>query len=462
MKFLFIYPNIYVHTPVAVNHGIASLSACLKQSGHETNILIPRTLSNAGRKDILKQIGLLNPDVIGVCTFTNQWPYVKTMAEDIKKRYGLPIVIGGPHATLFPQCIEESPYIDGVCRGEGEYVLLEYLQAFAKGGNHLQIANFWLRSREEIVKNELQSLVQDLDELPLPDYDLFGREIILNYPAMMFSRGCPYTCTYCCVPALRKIYSGKGKFIRFKSMERITEEIRIYIKKFSPPYLAFDDDTFTKNKEWLKKFCKVYMSITKLPFHCNARPETLDRETLTMLKGANCARIGIGIESGDEEIREKVLNRKIPDAQIIHAIRCAKELGISVSVFVMIGIPGETPEKFQKTIKICQETLPDYIQLSIFYPFPGTSLGDLCKEESYIKGESPDFFTDTVLRLPNFSREEILREYRQFPFHVYKKVSLYRGIKEYIKAYLKQYRLILNSGRHIKKLVKSLTVRYNG
>lgn len=447
MKVLFVYPNIEnLRTYV---HSISALSAVLKEEGHRTRLYHPAKIDEDEAK---AEVRTYKPDIICFSCTTNQWEPTKTISKLIKGEFNIPIFVGGIHATLFPDCINESSYIDGICRGEGESALVELVERIEHHEDFSNVRNFWFRKDDKIIKNQVRPLIEDLDSLPNPDREIFHESSIHNYPGFVFSRGCPFNCTYCCNQKLRELYKNKGSFIRHRSPKKAIEEIEHVVDKHRLGYVLIDDDTFTKNKKWLSDFCSLYKESIDIPFYCNARVETMDEHTCKLLKDSGCDQVLIGIESGDPYIRKNILNRRMSDEQIIEAFQNAKGSGLKTYSFNMVGIPEETPERFEKTIELNQKVKPDEMQITIFYPYPGTALGDLCREKRYIKKIfHHDYITDTILDLPDFPKEEIVKRARLFKFNVYKKYSYRKAI----------FGLIVSSAIRNPQLVHYLKPFYN-
>jgi radical SAM superfamily enzyme YgiQ (UPF0313 family) len=249
----------------------------------------------------------------------------------------------------------------------------------------------------------------NLDELPFVDRDLFTSENRKNgILEIMASRGCPFDCTNCANHALKKIYSGKGPYLRYRSAENVLEEIEGCLEKEHFKFIHFDDDMFTANLNWLKDFCLKYKARVKLPFICNIRPESGVSETLQILKEAGCIQVSIGVEAGDELIRREVLGRDMPDKIIIKAFKNAKEMGIKTKSFNMVGLPHETPVSLWKTIWLNLRLAPESVQTSVYYPFKGTMLGDECYKMGWVDLERKKklklYANDSILNLPHLSR----------------------------------------------------------
>jgi radical SAM superfamily enzyme YgiQ (UPF0313 family) len=173
---------------------------------------------------------------------------------------------------------------------------------------------------------------------------------------------------------LRRLYAGKGKYVRKKSIKRAIEEVRDFIQRYKPNKINFDDDTFVKDKKWLLAFLEGYRELTGIPFDCNSRPETLDDEICRALKTAHCETLCIGIESGNQQFRKSVLHRNMTNESIVRAFSLLRKHGIKSYAFNIVGAPGDTYENYLQTVRLNQAIRPDSFQITIFYPYPATDL----------------------------------------------------------------------------------------
>lgn len=438
MRILFLYPN--VNLAPRINHGIAALSAFMKKHGHTTGLIqfdTPKSLQNLGK------ISDFRPDIIAISSCTNQWEIAKSLAEQIKRKHDIKIFAGGAHPTVFPECLLETAAFDGICRGEGELSLLELVDRLSGGRPIDDIPNFWMRSGGITVKNEMHPLVENLDELPTSDWSIFDINTIHDYPCFSFSRGCAYGCGHCINSTLRSLYKGKGAYIRVKSVKRAIAEIKDKMAKYDLKVLNFDDDSFIKNEKWISDFCSDYQRDISIPFNFNTRPENINEGICSKIRKAGGRLVAIGIESGDPTIRSGILNRFMTDDAIVRAFRIAREAGLKTCSFNMVGIPGETPESFKKTIRLNRIVSPDMVQLSIFYPYPRTPLGELCLKRDYIKYKPTDgYFHRSVLKLPEFPQREICRWYDRFEYLVFKDVNFVKAVKWRISKFMNRHRIL--------------------
>ena len=457
MRVLFLYPN--VNLAPRINQGLAALSAFMKRHGHETSLL--QFNSKSSLKGLAK-IDSIRPDIICMSCCTNQWEIAKYMAEDIKKNHDIKIFAGGIHPTTCPESITETRAIDGICLGEGELPLLELVRRLSGGEPIDNVPSFWMRKGSEIIKNEIHLLVEKLDDLPIPDWSIFDSPSIHDYPSFSFSRGCVYDCQYCVNSALREIYKGKGPYIRMKSVDRAIEEMRDKVDRYDLKILNFDDDTFVKNRNWTIDFCSRYSREISRPFNCNTRPESISEEICAALKAAGGRTLLMGVESGDIEIRRKILRRPMTNGDIEKAFGIAHRAGLKTFSFNMVGIPGETAESFKKTVELNRSIKPDDMQLTLFTPYPGTPLGELCREKGYIRHKPTyGYFHYSVLELPGFPRREIHKCYDRFEYLIYRDRDFLKALRFRISKLLHRHPLIDFMSIPLRKAIRALRILKN-
>ncbi len=402
-------------------HGLGYISSVLKQGGHETTLLY---LQREPEQDaFVQQVADLDPGLVAFSATTHQYPYVERCAGWIKGNLPpLVTAVGGTHATLAPEQVIANPHIDVICIGEGEYPLLELADALDEGRAYDSIANLWVHSNGQVIRNPLRPLISDLDVLPLPDRSLFGfGEIVVandGWVDMMAGRGCPYGCSYCCNPALRQRFNGLGKYVRFRSAGNILAEVRALASSYPIKTLNFQDDVFTLDREWTLQFCQAYGHEFDFPFWINTRVERIsDEELVAALARAGCRGIRIGLESGNEQLRAEILKRQTSNEEIRQAFALARKYGLDVYTCNMLGIPGETAAMIEETIALNRELEPADLQFSVFYPYPMTELYDLSVRDGLIAGDQclPGYYErKSVLSLPTLSQRELESGYDHF------------------------------------------------
>jgi radical SAM superfamily enzyme YgiQ (UPF0313 family) len=417
MKITFVYPDVVPHRLDWTGYfysGIGSLSAALKEAGHRTSLI--HITQPIGRQTFIKRIRDEDSDLIGFSSTSNMFSIVRKLASWlVEARVKVPTICGGIHPTIAP---EESIRLEGmdmICRGEGEAPLVELCNKMENKEGISNIQNLWVKRNDNLIKNALRPLLKDLDALPFPDRSIYSYQSLYSERegrgSFIASRGCPYNCTYCSNHLLRTIYGMENRPVRFRSVDNVIDEIRQVLKNY--PFiktLVFDDDILFLNRKWSEQFSEKYRQEINLPFVCNARADVTDEAMITLLKNARCAHVKFGLESGNEEIRYKVLNRRMTDDQIKKAFAICTKAGIITESFNMVGIPHETPGAILDTIKLNATIGVDKMQVSIYQPFVGTELGELCRKQQLLESTdlAHDIFSSSILNLGTVSSSQVL------------------------------------------------------
>ncbi len=435
MKVLFFYtikdsppiPSKPLRSWGDIQMGISYISSFLKTFGCNTKLIVLHHTNFENEVERIIQEYL--PDMICFTSVASEYFYVCKIARYIRNKLpNVYMIIGGPHASLQPQEVLEGPF-DAVCVSEGEYPVKELAVILQSGEVPCQIPNLWIKKDNTIVRNETRSFFQDLDEIPIPDREMW-RPWVENDSSHMIlvARGCPYNCTYCSNHILRNL--SKGKYVRFRSPQNVMREIHLLCEEFpSVSEVYFEVETITANQKWAFELCDLLEGFNAtrdkpLTFGTNIR--AMRNKSLKQLFGAFVKAgfrfINMGIESGSERVRNQVLFRKEKDSDIVHTCDEAHEAGLSVNVYNLIGLPGETPEDFKKTIKINRRCLPEGNYLSIFYPYPGTELYRVCMERGIKAGFHEEILERVVpvLGLPEFPNRKVKHYFRWFDWYVYR------------------------------------------
>jgi radical SAM superfamily enzyme YgiQ (UPF0313 family) len=446
MKILLIYPNI-VESPKDISTGLAILAALCKKEGHSVS-LIDSTFKISDSK-IINQAKNFNPDLILITTATNDFDYAVHICSLLKKHLNKPIIAGGYHPTIAPEETIAKDCFDIICIGEGELALLEFLKAFEKEKIKTNIKNLWFKNKKgEIIKNPLRPLVQDLDSLSFPDREIFDYKKYLKWnhgtATFISTRGCPFRCSYCINHFLIKKYKGKGKYVRFRSIGNLFQEIKDVLKTHTIKNIEFYDDTFTLDDQRTREFCKRYPKEISLPFNINVRVNAIKPEHFKLLKKAGCIRVSLGIEAGDPYIRNKILKRDMTDEQIISTFNEARKAGLKTYSFNMVGIPFETKKSIEKTIQLNRKCKPDFVGVSIFNVFRGTEIYDICKKNNWIKKTySKSYFYESNINHPNFKSSELKKIRNSFGFKVFLSYNPLRAVIDLIDRNLSQINLYI-------------------
>lgn len=382
MRVLFIYKDVTLTEPL----GVLYLAAALRRAGHEA------ALALADRRDFLRQVQTFEPDVLAYSVTTGYHQFYVGLNRDLKAALNRPVlsVFGGPHATFFPEFVEEEG-VDVVCRGEGEEAMVELADYMSRGDDYRRVRNLWVKENGSVHRNDVRPLVADLDALPFPardilyDHDKYMHDVTMKHFFPM--RGCPYLCTYCFNHKYNQLYRGKGRALRWRSVDNVLAEINEVRRRYPLKFVRFLSDNFTNAKEWVAEFADKYGREVGLPFHCNVRANMVDEKVARDLARGGCVSVLLGIETGDDAVRNELLKRDMSRETIVAACRYLRENGVNVYASNMIGLPGETFEQALATLKLNQECRPAFAWSALFMPYPRTELTEYAVRGGYYDGD---------------------------------------------------------------------------
>jgi len=355
--------------------GVMTISSLLKAKGHFTELVMEH-----GEKDLAGAVKKLRPDVIAFSclTATGEFEWARDTAAKLKKAIPKAItVVGGVHPTLFPEETMKNLSIDVLCLGEGELPMLELCNKIGAKKDYSKVKGLWVRKNGKVVRNEMPMLVQDLDSFPFPDRELYDK---YNYfhdadsIDVLAGRGCPFSCSFCYNHVFREVYKGKGCMIRKRGIENVIRELEEVKAKYKPKSFTFVDELFSVNRKWLFEFLEVYRKRVGVPFICSVRLDILDEEMVLKLKEGGAFRVCVGLESGNERIRNEILNKSITNAQIIRSAALLKKHGLKFLTTNMLGLPTETIENGFETVALNRKIGTDYLWYSVFQPYPLLSI----------------------------------------------------------------------------------------
>ena len=387
MRVLFVQNN-----GIQESIGVANLSGILKANGHETDLLLV-----SHTPDLVGAIARYDPGLIAFSALTGVHHSLEKLAVRIKQRLNIPIIVGGPHPTYSPEMIER-PGIDIICRGEGELAMLELADAMEHDRDVTKIQNLHVKTKNGTIhKNDLRAPVP-LDELPYPDRELYYKYPFLrDMPMKRFiaSMGCPYPCTFCHEPVIRAMYKSETKsdYLRRKSVPRAVAEIKYIKDRYALNHVHFSDDLFfiRNSYKWLEEFADLYPKEVGVPWNCNIRYDSVTEHAANLLEKAGCYGAAVGLESGNEEIREVVIRKRSKNEHIVEGARRLREKRIKVLTTNMIGLPGETLDNALETVELNMVLKSNYVRANTFLLFPGLPLVEYAKKKGFV---DPDFDID--------------------------------------------------------------------
>jgi anaerobic magnesium-protoporphyrin IX monomethyl ester cyclase len=405
MKVLLINPkmNLPIETRTSPSLGLAYLGAASEQQGHTVRIY-DGDVEDTSLERVLRDFA---PDLIGITANTIQIKSAWRDAAVVKSVADIPVVLGGPHPTVLPAESAERPEVDIVVRGEGE-VTWEELCQWRKVDGEWQAAISGLESVQgisyqtpdgQVHHNPDRPVIEDLDSLPLPAYHLFKINRYTNlqptvdhiegpsYP-ILTSRGCPYRCTYCSQIGPRRW--------RMRSPENVVAEWRWLVRDLGAAEVGVLDDSFNINRQRVLDICDLLIKeeLTHVPWIMinGIRANLVDQELLGHMKQAGCIRSAFGVESGNQEILDSAISKQLTLEQVRAAFKAAKEVGMETIGFFMIGLPGETEETMDETIRFAIELDPVVANFSMATPFPGTEMSRTVQEKGRLLVKDYDDF----------------------------------------------------------------------
>jgi radical SAM superfamily enzyme YgiQ (UPF0313 family) len=336
--------------------GSILLGTILKGRGYNTKVFI---------EDIAPPAWNLFDDADMVCisSITSTANRAFQLAEKFKKR-GIPVALGGPHTTFLPD--ESLHHADYVVRGEGEETLVELIEHLEaeKPLNGIKGLSF-RNSRDELVHNPDRELVQDLNHAPIPDFSLVYKWDKAKVVPIATSRGCPFGCRFCSVIPMF------GRKYRFKSIERIIEEIKASAPKKG--HVFFIDDNFAANKNRTKKLLRTIID-NNIKFEWSAQVRTdvaKDPELMDLMKKAGCFAVFIGFESINPKTLD-LYNKGQGLSDIENSIRIVKKHNINIHGMFVLGSDTDDIRTIKQTAKFAKKLNIDSIQFMILTPLPGT------------------------------------------------------------------------------------------
>ncbi len=400
--------------------GLCSLAAWVEKYGHEA--FIHDCYAFPGRDDkIMAHISSNPPDFIGFTSTTSSFLDAERIARKIREiKPDIPIIFGGVHLTSMKEkLMTDYTVIDYGIVGEGEIPLLSLMDG--DYGDISEIPGLLYRDGKEVKftgygkKNQLLTL----DDLPFPAYGkLEGfpqayKLPIFNYPkspnaTVVSSRGCPYQCSYCDRTVFQQSF-------RYNSAEYMYNLVKDLHENYGVRHINYYDDLFTLKRSRVVEFCELMIKGNLgLTFNCAARSEHVDLELLQLMKKAGCWMISLGIETGDPDLLK--LHRSNSDLDMIREkVSLIRKAGIRVKGLFMVGLPGETEESIDKSIKYALDLPLNDINVAKFTPFPGSPIYDTINEYgSFDENWEMMNCTNFIFIPKGFTKERLEERYHEF------------------------------------------------
>lgn len=347
--------------------GLAYVAAALRSTGHHVSVvdavgdglsqLTPVELHRAIFLRGLREDQILDritpsTELIGVsCMFSYQWVTVRRLLAAIKTRFpGIPLILGGEHATGMPETVLAESPVDYVVLGEGEETVIALAAALEGGAEAQSLAGLACREAfGSIRKNPRRARIAAIDAIAPPAWDLFNLEryITHNQPhgaargrfiPMLATRGCPFQCTFCTSPQM-----WTTQWIARKPLF-VVDEMERYTRDYGIVDFQFEDLTAIVRKDWILEFCaEITRRGLRITFQLpsGTRSEAVDEEVAAAMKRAGCHEFAFAPESGDERVL-KAIKKKVVLSRMFDSARQTMAVGINVGCFFIVGFPEDT------------------------------------------------------------------------------------------------------------------------
>lgn len=403
--------------------GIGYLVAVAQNLGHKCKVLDLNVTPWKSEKEELD----FSPDLILLSSLTLQYRAVKIIIDKFKGV--VPIILGGPHASIFKEKLLKDG-VDVVVVGEGENTLLSILENFPDSLK--KVPGIVFKENNHLVDTGMARRVDNLDALAFPAWDYFdltkyqniyyGRKCL----PVISSRGCPYQCVYC----FKDVFGNK---IRLRSAENIFQEIIFFKEKYNIGAIQFQDDVFNIDRERVEKFCQLLIdNKTDIIWRCLARADRLDYDLVELMKRAGCKSIAFGIESGNQKVLDR-MGKKITLKQIAEAIKNCNRAGVTSKGYYIMGLPWDTVSTLDDTINFAKKNRTTQLQFTLPVAYPGTELWNIGKsKELPVEDYVESFCWDESLPPYSFSNNLTAN---QIEMYVLKARNLSKG--SYLERFFK-------------------------
>jgi anaerobic magnesium-protoporphyrin IX monomethyl ester cyclase len=370
--------------------------------------------------DFVSHVETFNPDLILMSVQEDVWTMAQTLLDCIK-HLNVEHILGGIFPTTASHIVLSSPLVKRIAMHEGENIVIQAISCLKEGNDLNKIDGIKYKDRFGLIQSNKYPELCDISKT-MPDFTCFadyrwqrpmGGRLFKRAVSMETYRGCPYNCTYCNSPGTRDFSKtvGTGNFMRRKCAKTIERDFLYYKELYNPDLIMFQDDSFlARPKKEIFEFCEMW-SKYKVPFWFNTRIENCDPEVLSALKEAGVYRMTFGLESGNEEYRDKILKRGIKNEKYLEYFKYINDSNIPYSLNVIIGMPFETRDMVLETAEMVHASKGyDGLTISMFQPYHGTGLRKMSVEngflpETYINGQDSSemgggYLDSWALRMP--------------------------------------------------------------
>ncbi len=414
--------------------GLAYIASYLRKHGHEVNIVdaISEGWKEGGRywglspERTLARVKASNPDLIGMSVpFSSNTDASFEVARLIKERLGVPLVLGGAHPSVLPEKTMRDSGADYVIMSEGEERMKKIADSLErKGRPRFDGLGYIGKSGPVIIPQT--SYIKDPDKLPFPARDLIpmekyfeaakntgrlGQENHRRWTTIITSRGCPFHCVFC------SIHCISGFAWRPRTPGNVMKEIDSVVEDYGINHILFEDDNMTLRIDRAKE---IYRGLIERGYDLSwtapngLRADTLDMESLQLMKKSGCAGFSIAVESGDQKVNNEIVRKNLNLKVVEKVVKNAKKAGLPTTAFFILGFPGEKIENMKTSIRYAKKLIRHGLGDATFYiatPLPGTDLRRIAEDNGYLveEGFNPLNPYNPLIKTPDFSPSDVAR-----------------------------------------------------
>lgn len=454
---LFITPNV----PGCFSKeslGTLLLATILKDNGISCKVLPMGQIGSVDHFDQLVEnaiakVGEIRPKIVSMYTRCDTFHISLKLAEEIKAHYSdICIVFGGPQSdTTSADLIAQVPYVDYACCGEGENTIYPFFHSLLQGQPDLSIPGLVYRQDGAVVKNPRPELIQNLDTLPMINYqDLYfadyPEDISSNFFQIDVGRGCPFGCAYCSTQAFW------GRKYRLKSPARIFEEAKAAHRDFGVTRFIFSHDMFTFNRKMVIETCNLLRTLDfPIQWECSARLDCLDKELIDIMVDAGMIYVFVGIETGSKRM-QKLVHKNLNLDKIMDILIHLRDKNIHVDASFIYGFPEETTEDISNTLALMTKIIYNrcgLINTHLCTFLPKTELSEQYQSQLVFTKNYTNFTGDIALK----DCEDIIQKYP----------DLFPQLKEYqteVRTSLKYFALFIRVWMKLTPVYQYISERY--
>jgi anaerobic magnesium-protoporphyrin IX monomethyl ester cyclase len=388
---------------------LGQLSAVLKKDGHQASLL---RLDGFNPSDLHHSIERNKPEIVYAVFDGASVDAARRTFGEIQEQFRLPIVVGGPYATVLPDVALSMPGVRAVILGDADYSFPLYVKRRLGNDINSPLEGVWTNENGRVHKFGVPAIHLDLDALPFADRELFGVDPESEILDITVGRGCPRRCAYCINDRLREAAGAGEHFVRRRSPENVCDEIdHLCLEYPNTRFLRFTDHALATDLDWLEAFAEMYEFRCGLPFECHVRANILDERRADLLKSAGCSVAEIEVISGSDFIRNEILDMDTSDEQIERSFALLKAHGVGTKSVNLVGAPYSSQVAEDRTVEINRRIGADVIDIRVYYPFYGTKARSLAKEEGWLTNRCESSFSagESVLDMPRLDAERVRR-----------------------------------------------------